>query len=80
MINLSLFTPAAILLCKASISAAQCIADEALNTEFAQIINQDTTSTTYDIEGSCCQAEICGLGCPEEVSPPTRGQLALGPE
>lgn len=57
-----------------TVSSAQCIADEDLNTAFAQIINGDNVSTTYDISGSCCQEQICGLGCPEEVDQPSSGK------
>lgn len=55
-------------------SLAQCIADETVNTEFARIINGDDTSTSYSIDGSCCQKTICNLDCPEEVDPPASGK------
>ena len=54
-------------------SPGDCIADETLNTAFAQIISG---SDTYEVaDGSCCQETICGLGCPEEVPPPARGEI-----
>ena len=56
------------------VSSAQCIADEGLNAAFAQIVNGDDDSTSYSIEGTCCQEKLCGLGCPEEVEPPTSGK------
>jgi hypothetical protein len=53
-------------------SPGDCIADETINTAFAQII---TGTDTYEVaEGSCCQETICGLGCPEEVPPPAKGK------
>ena len=48
------------------VGRSDCIADETINAEFG--------SPTVP-EGSCCQAEICGLGCPEEVDPPEQGKL-----
>lgn len=48
-----------------------CIADENINTAFAQLISG---GDTYEVpDGSCCQETICGLGCPEEVAPPSKG-------
>lgn len=57
-----------------SISAASpgnCIANEDINIQFANII---TGGDTYEVpDDSCCQLEICGLPCPEEVPEPAAG-------
>lgn len=50
----------------------QCFQDPDTNAEWAQIINNDTTSTEFSIEGSCCQETVCGLGCAEETPPPAK--------
>ncbi|KAL7531840.1 hypothetical protein ACHAXR_004270 [Thalassiosira sp. AJA248-18] len=52
---------------------SQCFGDPSMNTEFAQIINEDDTSTEFSIEGSCCQEAVCALPCAEEVPPPAKG-------
>lgn len=57
-------------------AVGQCLSNESLNAEFARIITGDDTATSYSIEGSCCQETICGLGCPEEVDPPAKGELS----
>ena len=51
---------------------SQCFADESMNTQWAQIINGDDTSTEFSIEGSCCQETVCALPCAEEVPPPAK--------
>jgi hypothetical protein len=54
---------------------SQCIADETINTQFAELFSNGT-SITYEVaEGSCCQETICAIPCPEEVSPPDKGKL-----
>lgn len=59
----------------APLAFGQCIADEDLNTEFAQILFNDTS---YEVpEGSCCQETICGLPCPEEVEEPDKGAVTF---
>lgn len=52
---------------------SQCFGDPSMNTQWAQVINDDTTSTEFSIEGSCCQETVCGLPCAEEASPPAKG-------
>lgn len=47
--------------------SGQCLEDSALNDFFIPTGELD--------EGSCCQNAVCGLGCPEEVSPPARGKI-----
>ena len=51
---------------------SQCFADESMNTQWAQIINGDDTSTEFSIEGSCCQETVCALPCAQEVPPPAK--------
>ena len=50
----------------------QCFQDPAMNAEWAQIINEDDTSTTFDIEGSCCQETVCGIPCAEPTPAPAK--------
>ena len=58
-------------------SPGNCIADETINAQFADIISGGT-SDTYEIpDGSCCQEQICLLGCPEEVEDPAKGKLFI---
>lgn len=47
----------------------QCIADSAINDIFIP-----PGETQIPLQGSCCQADVCGLACPEEVSPPAVGK------
>lgn len=63
----------AIGLTHAGFAAGQCFGDSSMNTEWAQIINGDDTSTEFSTEGSCCQEAVCGLPCGEEVPPPAKG-------
>ncbi|KAL7464244.1 hypothetical protein ACHAXS_004588 [Conticribra weissflogii] len=51
----------------------QCFQDPDTNAEWARIINNDTTSAEFSIEGSCCQESVCGLGCAEDTPPPAKG-------
>ena len=54
-----------------SASPGTCIANQDINTQFANLI---TGGDTYEVpDDSCCQFEICGLPCPEEVSEPAAG-------
>jgi len=53
-------------------AVAQCFQDPDTNAEWALIINKDSTSTEFSIEGSCCQETVCGLKCPEETPPPAK--------
>ena len=50
----------------------QCFQDPSMNAEWAQIINEDETSTTFDIEGSCCQETVCGIPCAEPTPAPAK--------
>ena len=52
---------------------SQCFSDPATNTEWAQLLNGDDTSTEFSTEGSCCQETVCALPCAEEVPPPAKG-------
>ncbi len=47
----------------------QCLADSALNDIFIP-----SGETQIPLQGSCCQADVCGLACPEEVDPPAAGK------
>ena len=49
-----------------------CLADEALNAEFLSFL---PGATSIPLEGSCCQADVCGRLCPEPVSDPSIGVL-----
>ncbi|KAL3929736.1 MAG: hypothetical protein SGBAC_012080 [Bacillariaceae sp.] len=52
--------------------ASQCIGDETINTQFAEIFSNGT-STTYEVPAdSCCQETICAIPCPEEVAAPEK--------
>jgi len=54
-----------------SASPGTCIANQDINTQFANLI---TGGDSYEVpDDSCCQFEICGLPCPEEVSEPAKG-------
>ena len=58
-------------------SPGECIANEDINKQFALIFS-DGTSETYEVaDDSCCQQTICGLGCPEEISDPSKGKLVI---
>jgi hypothetical protein len=52
--------------------SGQCFNDESMNTQWAQLINGDTNSTEFSIDGSCCQETVCALPCPAEQSPPPK--------
>jgi Na+/proline symporter len=70
-------TSAFLLLLKLSSTSASspgnCIENVALNQEFARIITNGASSTYEIPDKSCCQFEICGLPCPEDVSKPAAG-------
>ena len=51
-------------------SSADCLVDTALNDEFAGFIEAES----IPLEGSCCQADVCGLSCPAEVPKPGVGK------
>jgi len=48
--------------------SGQCIADSSINDFFIP-----DGETQIPVDGSCCQADVCGLGCPEEVPAPAAG-------
>lgn len=58
-------------------AVGQCIADETINTQFAEIISGNTSQTYEVAEGSCCQWEICSIPCPEQVSAPDKGKPSI---
>jgi hypothetical protein len=47
-------------------AAADCLSDPDLNELFAG-------GAEIPAEGSCCQADVCGIPCPESVSEPGIG-------
>ena len=62
------------LLAARAASPGDCIANEVINAEFANIISGGA-SDTYEVpDDSCCQETICLLPCPEEVSDPSVGK------
>lgn len=54
---------------------AACLEDPALDAEFVALLDNGATSIPQ--EGSCCQADVCGLACPEPVSAPKIGTCLL---
>eukprot|EP00804_Cyclotella_cryptica_P024232 CCRYP_013270-RA/>CCRYP_013270-RA protein AED:0.19 eAED:0.18 QI:0/0/0/0.88/1/1/9/0/664 len=60
-------------LAQAIAALGQCFSDPATNTEWAQLINGDNTSTEFSVEGSCCQSTVCNIPCPETVPSPAIG-------
>jgi hypothetical protein len=54
----------------AAVDASQCLADETLNDEFRALLGNVAVIPTA---GSCCQADVCGIPCPAEVSAPNFG-------
>lgn len=51
--------------------AAECLpSNPALDAEFVSFIDG---ATSIPLEGSCCQADVCGIPCPEDVSDPGFG-------
>lgn len=59
------------LLLLAAKTSADCLADESLNSEFASFIS----AQSIPVEGSCCQADVCGLACPADLESPGIGML-----
>lgn len=51
---------------------SQCFQDESMNAQWAQLINGDDTSTTFSIDGTCCQETVCNVPCAAEVPPPPK--------
>jgi hypothetical protein len=48
---------------------AQCIADEKIDAEFRTLLGVDAIPKA----NSCCQADVCGIPCPAEISDPKIG-------
>ena len=59
----------ATLLTKAVSTLGQCFSDPDTNAEWAQVINEDTSSTEFEVD-QCCQNTVCGIPCPETVPEP----------
>eukprot|EP00977_Amphora_coffeiformis_P005255 scaffold1123_cov168-Amphora_coffeaeformis.AAC.23 len=49
---------------------AECLANPALNAEFVSFIEG---AESIPLPDSCCQADVCGIPCPEEVDDPGMG-------
>ena len=49
--------------------SADCLANESLNAEFL------AGAESIPKEGSCCQADVCGIPCPAELSSPGVGKF-----
>ena len=65
-------------LSQVGLAIAQCFQDPDTNSEWAQLLNGDDTSTEFAItEGSCCMDTVCGLPCPEPVPPPAKVSLVI---
>lgn len=55
---------------------ADCLGNPEFNDFF---LNPNVTGDSIPRAGSCCQADVCGLACPEEVDDPTKGYgIAVG--
>ena len=52
--------------------AGDCLADKALNDIF-ELDETDGRVKPIPRFGSCCQYDVCGLQCPVETPPPSRG-------
>jgi hypothetical protein len=63
-----LVSAAALLLLSVAIDA-QCIADEKIDAEFRTLLGVDAIPKA----DSCCQADVCGIPCPAEISDPKIG-------
>jgi len=56
-------------------SYAECLSNASLDAIFADLGGVNS----IPVEGSCCQADVCGLACPEPVSSPKVGYgIAVG--
>ena len=55
-------------------SPGECIANEDINKQFALLFSGGASETYMVEDDSCCQQTICGLGCPEEVPDPSKGE------
>jgi hypothetical protein len=71
MSSMSLVSAAALLLLLLFPVAtnAQCIADDKIDAEFRTLLGVDAIPKA----DSCCQADVCGIPCPAEVSDPKIG-------
>jgi len=53
--------------------AQECFADPNMTAQWAKILTEDDTATTFTVaEDSCCQETVCGIPCAAEVSPPAK--------
>lgn len=56
-------------------ASAQCIADNTINSFF----ETEVVGGPIPQPGSCCQSDVCGIPCPAEQDPPTKGfGIAVG--
>ena len=46
------------------------LSSKTLNDEFLSFIEG---AESIPLDGSCCQADVCGLACPAPVSEPSKG-------
>jgi hypothetical protein len=51
------------------VTGQQCLS----NPEFESFFEQSLGVTSLPRNGSCCQADVCDLPCPEGVAEPKRG-------
>lgn len=56
----------------ATLVHSQCFQDESMNAQWARLINGDETSTTFNIDGTCCQDAVCNIPCAADVPPPPK--------
>jgi hypothetical protein len=57
----------------AVILVEKTVADCLSNQEFNEFF-ENKNGGPIPAEGSCCQKDVCGIPCPEEVSAPTVGE------
>jgi hypothetical protein len=69
---LLLFQSSAVTAAAAAAVQQTCLADEALNDEFRALLGDNVDAIPR--AGSCCQADVCGIPCPVEVSAPKIGK------
>jgi hypothetical protein len=55
--------------------AADCLSNPDLDAEFLSFIEG---AESIPLEGSCCQADVCGIPCPEVVEDPGVGTFVQG--
>lgn len=61
----------------ATLVHSQCFQDESMNAQWARLINGDETSTTFNIDGTCCQDTVCNIPCAADVPPPPKVNAIL---